>query len=107
MSGETIITHRAKSTYDGAIATLNSANRAIGADALTETSPYQISTTGAADTPHTRVWTVTSDAAVQAMRKATTVRDGTIRELAEAIAQELGALGVVVRQTPKSGQAAK
>jgi hypothetical protein len=80
VSGDTIITQRAKSTYEGAIATLNSANRAIGADAVTETSPYQINTTGAADTPHTRVWTVTSDATVQAMRQATTGRDGTIRE---------------------------
>ena len=81
VSGDTIITHRAKNAYDGAIATLNSANRAIGADAVTETRPYQISTTGAADTPHTRVWTVTSDTMVHAMRQATTVRDGMIREL--------------------------
>jgi hypothetical protein len=81
VSGDTTITQRAKSTYEGTIATLNNTNRAIGADAVTETSQYQISTTGAADTPHTRVWTVTSDATVQAMRQATTGRDGTIREL--------------------------
>ena len=39
VSGETIIKHRAKSTYDGAIATLNSANRAIGADARHRDQP--------------------------------------------------------------------
>jgi hypothetical protein len=67
--------------YEGAIAALNSANRAIGADAVTETNLYQISTMGAADTPHTRIWTTSSDAMVQAMRQATTGRDGTLREL--------------------------
>jgi hypothetical protein len=81
VSGETIISDRAKNTYDGAIMTLNSANRAIGADAVTDISHCQISTTGATDTQHTRVWTVTSDATVQAMRQATTARDGPVGEL--------------------------
>ena len=47
-----------------------------------ETSHCQTSTTGAADTPHTKIWTATSDATVQAIRQTTTARRGTNRELA-------------------------
>jgi hypothetical protein len=80
-TGDTIITQSAKSTYDGAIATLNSAHRANGFDPASVISHHQTTTTGAADTPHTTAWTAMSDATVQAMRQATTVRDGTLREL--------------------------
>jgi hypothetical protein len=48
---------------------------------VAEASHCQASTTGATDTPHTRAWTATSDATVHAMRQATTVCDGVIREL--------------------------
>ena len=80
VNGDTIITHRAKNAYDGAIATLNSAHRTTGFDPVAEASHCQASTTGAADTPHTRAWTATSDTMVHAMRQAMTVRDGMIRE---------------------------
>ena len=79
-SGETIIKHSAKNTYDGASETLTSAHRASGLDPATGSSHCQISTTGAADTAQTTVWTATSDVMVQAMRHATTARQGTIRE---------------------------
>ena len=82
-SGETIIKHKAKSTYDGAIATLNIAHRAIGFNPAAWTSHCQTSTTGATETPHTTVCTATSETMVQAMRQATTARPGPIREAAD------------------------
>jgi hypothetical protein len=64
--------------------TLTNAHRATGLDpATTGSSHCQTSTTGAADTPQTSVWTATSDAIVQVMRHAATTRDGTIRQPAE------------------------
>jgi hypothetical protein len=79
-SGETIIKHTAKSTYEGMIATLNNAHCALGFDRATGTSRCQNSTTGAAEMLHTTIWTATRDAIVQAMRQIITARDGAIRE---------------------------
>src|SRR5689334_263783 len=79
-SGDTIIRHNAKSRYDGRIARLNSAHCASGLDPAAWSSHSQTSTTGAADTPHTRVWTATSDATVQAIRAITTTRGGVFLE---------------------------
>src|SRR5579885_2209106 len=68
--GEATISTRANSTYDGATATLNSAQRAIDPGRVRTVSACQTATTGAAATAQTTVCTNTSDPIVQAIRHA-------------------------------------